>query len=69
MTLPIAGSEKKVQTDYATSKGPRPEQLPEEPAVFDLMVDPEEKNNLHGDPGQAEVVASLMEALNRWWSP
>ena len=41
----------------------------EEPALFDLMVDPEEKNNLHGDPGHAEVVASLMEALNRWWSP
>ena len=39
------------------------------PALFDLVQDPAESNDLIGDPSRAQVVAELSEALDRWWSP
>ncbi len=39
------------------------------PALFDLVRDPQERNNLFGDPVRASVIKQLSLALDDWWSP
>ena len=39
------------------------------PALFDLLRDPEESNNLINDPDLAGVVVTLSKAMDDWWLP
>lgn len=41
----------------------------QKPALFDVVADPGESNNLIDDPTYAEQVIELTRQLNHWWSP
>ncbi|MGY8768317.1 MAG: sulfatase-like hydrolase/transferase [Pirellulales bacterium] len=41
----------------------------QEPALFDVVADPDEMNSLIDDPRYAEQVKLLTQQLNEWWSP
>lgn len=41
----------------------------ESPALFDLVRDPKERNNLIGDPSLVNLITSLSKTLDDWWSP
>lgn len=40
-----------------------------EPALYDVISDPDESRNLIDQPAMAETVAELRTALDRWWTP
>ena len=50
---------------YWLEHGWRESLVPEE-ALFDLVFDPNETNNLAGDPAHASVLADMKERLARW---
>jgi len=39
------------------------------PALYDVVKDPDESNNLLGDGEYAEIAASLKRQLDDWWDP
>lgn len=39
------------------------------PALYDVISDPSESDNLIDEPGLADIVDQLRTALDRWWTP